>query len=489
MTTMRQEVHGNAASERLAGLFAAQQQAYLAQPYPAADERIARLKALKQQIRRHQDVLVAAMQQDYGQRSAFESQMLDLACTIMQINHAIGRIRGWMKPQRRATEWLFATNRLSVTYQPKGVVGIIVPWNFPLYLGLGPLVAALSAGNRVILKMPELTPATNAALEHMLAEVFREDEVAVTGEELPDPAAFTALPFDHLIFTGSTATGRKVMRAAAENLTPVTLELGGKSPAVVSRDYPLAQAARSIVHGKGANCGQVCISPDYALVPRELEHAFVAAAQASFVAMYGNSIVGNPDYTWVVDNNHLLRLQVLLEDARTQGAEIIACADYDAARDGRQMPLHIVRHCTPAMRLLQEELFGPILPVVPYDTLDDAIAFINAGTRPLALYAYSHAQDEREALLRRTHSGGVTFNDWAWHVINHDVPFGGTGHSGMGSYHGVEGFRELSNAKPVFRRHRLFPSRLFQPPYGNWIQRMVVKLFLGKGDPRVNNKP
>ena len=468
-----------APSLRLAHLFDAQRQAFGAHPYPTAAERRKHLLALKRQLHRYQDVLAEAMSKDFGFRSHAESKMLDILGSTLEINHAISHLRRWMKPSRRSTELLFLSNSLRVTYQPKGVVGVITPWNFPLYLSLGPLAMALAAGNRVMIKMPEVTPHTNAALRRMLAEAFTEDQVALVGEELADPNEFTSLPFDHIVFTGSPAVGRVVMRTAAENLTPVTLELGGKSPAVVMPDYPVAEAAARVTHGKATNCGQICVSPDYALVPRAQVDAFVKGVQATFSSMYGARAEGNHDYTSVVNDRQHARIVGLLDDARAKGAKVIACAE---GGTGRQMPLHIVTGLRPDMRLMTEEIFGPILPVVAYDSVDEAIAHINAGPRPLALYCFSHDAQARQALLQRTHSGGVTINDWGWHVMNHDAPFGGIGNSGMGTYHGVEGFRELSHAKTVFKRHRFFPIGLFYPPYGNLVQRLVMKVFLGKGD-------
>jgi len=475
------------ADARVAHLFAAQQAAYRADPCPSADERRRRLKALKHQVARHQDVLAEAMSRDFGHRSHAESKMLDLLGSVLEANHAISHVRRWMKPSRRRTELLFLTNSVRVLYQPKGVVGVIVPWNFPVYLALGPLVAALAAGNRVMVKMPEVTPATNAALKALLAEVFDEDLVAVVGEELGDPNLFTSQPFDHIVFTGSPQVGRVVMRTAAENLTPVTLELGGKSPALVTRHYPVADAARRITHGKATNGGQICVSPDYALVPREQVEAFIAGVRGTFEQFYGGRTEGNADYTAVVNERQLQRMQAVLDDARAKGARIESCGPQPAA--GRQVPLQIVTNLRDDMRILQEELFGPILPVVPYDALEDAIAFINARPRPLALYCFSHDRAERKTLLRHTHSGGVAINDWGWQVVNHDAPFGGVGNSGMGNYHGVEGFRELSHARTVFKRHRFFPIDLFYPPYGNLVQRLALRLFLGEADPRLGAAP
>jgi coniferyl-aldehyde dehydrogenase len=387
-----------------------------------------------------------------------------------------------MRPRRRSAELLFKGNRLRLTYQPKGVVGVIATWNFPVYVSIGPLAAALAAGNRVMIKMPENMPRTTATLRQLLGEIFSEDHVAVIGEELRDPNEFSSLPFNHIVFTGSPQVGKIVMGHAAKNLTPVTLELGGKSPAIVLRDYDIDDAARRIAHGKGANSGQICVAPDYALVPRESVPAFVATVRQAIGKLYGGRVEGNPDVTAVVSDRHHARLQGLLDDARAKGATVIACAESGA---GRQMPVHLVLDATPQMALMREEIFGPILPVVAYDKLEDAIGYVQERPRPLALYLFSHDTGAREQVLRNTHSGGVTINDWGWHVMNHDVPFGGSGNSGMGSYHGEEGFRELSQARPVFQRRRWFPTQLFHPPYGGFVQRLTLRLFAGKGDPSV----
>jgi coniferyl-aldehyde dehydrogenase len=468
----------------LQALFDAQRAAFAREPLPDAATRRERLRALRRQLQRWQDRLAGAMNRDFGCRSFDESKMLDLLGTVLDIDHTLARLRRWMKPVRRQPELLFFGNRLRVHYQPKGVVGVIVPWNFPIYLALGPLVAALAAGNRVMLKMSEATPATNAALRALLAEVFDSDLVALVGEELQDPNAFTALPFDHIVFTGSAHVGRVVMRTAAQNLTPVTLELGGKSPALVTRNFPVDDAARRIAHGKWSNAGQVCVSPDYALVPREQAAAFIDGVKAAYARFSGDGAWAG--HTAIVNDRQWQRLQALLDDARAKGASIEIfppAAAADAAAQ-RQMPLHIITGARADMRVMQEELFGPILPVLPYDTLDEALACINAQPRPLALYCFTTDSAERDAVLARTHSGGVTINDWCWHVVNHDAPFGGIGASGMGSYHGIEGFRELSHARTVFEMRRWFPIGLFHPPYGRWAQRLVLRWKLGSADPQ-----
>lgn len=483
MTLSTSQTLTDSATEQMYSVFKQQRSAFDAKPYPDLEERRNKLIQIKKQIIRYQDVIATAINSDFSSRSVDESKLLDLLGSVLEAEHAIRHLKRWMRPSKRHTELLFLSNHLRVQYQPKGVVGVIVPWNFPVYLALGPLIAAIAAGNRVMIKLPEVTPATNAVVKRMLAEVFREDEVAVFGEEILDPAQFTSLPFNHIVFTGSPAIGRVVMRAAADNLTPVTLELGGKSPALVSRNYPLADAAKRVLHGKATNCGQICVAPDYALVPKEKVEDFVAECQSSFTGMYGANISTNSNYTSIVNDRHLKRLLEILDDAQAKGAQVIACGEYDRDKDARRMPVHIVLNCTPDMRILKEELFGPVLPVITYDTLDEAIHYIRAGERPLALYCFSHDTSERDYILKQTHSGGVTINDWGWHVVNHDAPFGGIGNSGMGTYHGEEGFRELSHAKTVFARHRFFPTQLFYPPYGTWVQKLALRFFLKEGDP------
>ena len=275
------------------------------------------------------------------------------------------------------------------------------------------------------------------------------------------------------------------MRSAAENLTPVTLELGGKSPALVTRNYPIADAAKRIMHGKSTNAGQICVAPDYALVPKEHVDEFVAVCKKNFAAMFGNAVQQSTDYTSIISDKHFKRLQDILSDAREKGAQVISCGEFNSSEANRRMPVHIVLNCTANMRIMQEELFGPVLPVIAYDSLDDAIQHIKADERPLALYCFTHDSTELDAILKQTHSGGVTVNDWGWHAINHDAPFGGIGNSGMGSYHGIEGFRELSHAKSIFKRHRFFPTQLFYPPYGTFIQKLAISYFIKQGDPSI----
>ncbi|XAH24584.1 coniferyl aldehyde dehydrogenase [Xylophilus sp. GW821-FHT01B05] len=459
-------------ADALGALLARQQAAFAAAPYPSLEQRRSTLRRLRAAIRQHAAALAEAAKRDFSARAEAETMMVDVLPSVLHINHLLGGLRRWMKPSRRHTELLFLSNRAYVMYQPKGVVGVVVPWNFPIYLALGPLATALAAGNRCMVKTSEFAPQTSHALRTMLAEVFAADEVAVVEGDAEVARCFTALPFDHQVFTGSPEVGRHVMRAAADNLTPVTLELGGKSPAVVSRSATLAVAARRIAHGKTVNSGQTCVAPDYALVPEELADTFAAEVLAAAGKFFPP---GSEDYTAVIHDRAYQRQQALLDDARAKGARVLSSQMSD---QGRRLPLQVVLGVTPDMRLAREEIFGPILPVFTYRGMDDAIAHIQRGTRPLALYYFGHDKSESDALLQRTHAGGVTLNDWGWHVVNHDLPFGGIGTSGMGNYHGAEGFRELSHGKAVFAEQRWFPIELFHPPYGSWVQRLALRLFL-----------
>jgi coniferyl-aldehyde dehydrogenase len=460
--------------ERMESTLAAQRAAFAAHPYPDLQERKEKLKALKAVLQAWQGRMVRAVNEDFGTRAPTETRLIEVLGPMLEANHAIKSLRRWMRPQRRHTELLFATNSARVEYQPKGVVGIIVPWNFPSYLALGPLIAALAAGNRAMIKMSEFTPRTTEVLAGMLGEAYAEDEVAVFGGEIEESRAFGALPFDHIVFTGSPAVGKHVMRAAADNLVPVTLELGGKSPALVADGADIADAAKRIAHGKAFNAGQVCLAPDYALVPRSQMTAFTEAVAAAFNRMYPD-VGGHPDYTSIVTDRHAERLRGLVADAETKGGKTVTAGGAGA---GRQLPLTIVCDLRDDMGVAEEELFGPVLPVVAYDHFDEALAYINTRPRPLAIYAFGFDGADLDRLKRETHSGGMSINDWGWHAFQHDLPFGGIGNSGMGTYHGEEGFRELSHAKAIFRRHRFFPTGLLYPPYGGWLQRVAMRIYL-----------
>ncbi len=467
------------------------QAAFIDSGVPTASDRREQLRLLKNQLSRYQDVFADAVSTDFGGRPAFESRLIEVVGTTWVVDHARRNVAKWMKPEFRWPQLLFGgPNKLHVTYQPKGVVGIIAPWNMPLYLSLGPLAAALAAGNRAMIKLPEDTPQANDVIRTMLREVFDSDTVTIFGEELDDPAEFSNLPFDHLIFTGSERIAKSIMAAAARHLTPLTLELGGKSPAIVAPDYPTADAALRITHGKIAMSGQVCVSPDYALVPENQIEAFCDAAVRSFNQFYPNGAVNREEVCAVINDKHLVRIKELLTDAREKGATITSAADWDG---GRRVPLQVVTGVTDDMRVMQEEVFGPILPVLGYQDLDECISSIQNRPKPLALYAFTKRSRVADEILARTQSGGATVNDWGWHVVNAAVPFGGVGASGFGSYHGIEGFRELSNARPVFRRHPTFPTELFHPPVNQGLrglfQNFWMNIYAGKGDPALGGTP
>ncbi|MCG9625158.1 coniferyl aldehyde dehydrogenase [Vibrio mediterranei] len=459
--------------------FSELQTAYQQETNPSLAVRKQRLQALKTQLTRYQSVLAEAMSDDFGGRSHTESLMADVLAPILDINHVNRHLKSWMKSKSRPTEWLFKGNKLQVRYQPKGVVGIICPWNFPLYLSIGPMITALAAGNRCMIKMPPNCPATTKALRKMLAEIYAPDLVRIVDGTHPEAMEISHLPFDHLVFTGSPNSGKTIMANAAANLTPVTLELGGKSPVVVFDDYDIEKAASRIAHGKGFNSGQICIAPDYAFVPEGKVDAFVEALKQAHIKMYGE-IKDNADYTSLVDDAQYQRFVALLEDARLKGANITQCLSLG---EGRKMPLFVATNLNPSMRICQEEIFGPLLPVHSYRSINDVVQYITERPRPLACYLFSHNKQQREALLNQTHSGGVTINDWGWHVLNHSVPFGGVGNSGIGNYHGEEGFRELSHARTVLQMREWFPIQLFSPPYGNLVQKLVLRVFVGKPDP------
>lgn len=467
-------VDQSAETKRLHALYASQRSAYDKLPMPDLEQRLQWLEALHEVIASHQQALVEAISADFGNRSADETLLAEVMPSLHGIRHAKRHLARWMKPSRRRVGLAFQPASAQVLYQPLGVVGIIVPWNYPLYLAIGPLVGALAAGNRVMLKMSESAPATGRLLRDLLGQVFAEHEVAVVLGDVETGKQFTRLPFDHLLFTGSTEVGRQVMQSAAANLTPVTLELGGKSPAIVAADVPLEQAAERIAFGKTLNAGQTCVAPDYVLVPQQRLEAFVEAYRLA-VQRFFPQLTDNPDYTSIINERQLLRLEGYLADARTRGALLLPLFDEG---QGRRLPHHILLDVNDDMQVMQDEIFGPLLPVLPYASLDEAIAYVNARPRPLALYFFGYDRAEQQQVLERTHSGGVCLNDTLLHVAQDDLPFGGTGASGMGHYHGHEGFLTFSKAKAVFSKPRFNAARLIYPPYGGRLQRLIRQLFV-----------
>ncbi|WP_017903456.1 coniferyl aldehyde dehydrogenase [Pseudomonas asplenii] len=459
---------------QLQRLFQAQRQAYAAHPMPPAEQRRQWLESLRRLLSDERQAIIEAISADFGNRSADETLLAELMPSLHGIHYARKHLKRWMKPARRQVGLAFQPASAKVVYQPLGVIGVIVPWNYPLFLAIGPLVGALAAGNRVMLKLSESTPATGLLLKELLGRVFPEDLVCVVLGDVDIGMAFSKLPFDHLLFTGATSIGKHVMRAAAEHLTPVTLELGGKSPAIVSSDVPLKDAAERIAFGKTLNAGQTCVAPDYVLVPQERVGAFVEAYRQAVRGFYP-TLADNPDYTSIINERQLSRLNGYISDATSKGALLIPLFDQGQQR---RMGHSLLLNVSDEMTVMQDEIFGPLLPIVPYNGLDEAFAYINQRPRPLALYYFGYNKREQQRVLHETHSGGVCLNDTLLHVPQEDLPFGGVGPSGMGHYHGHEGFLTFSKAKGVLTKQRFNAARLIYPPYGKSIQKLIQKLFV-----------
>jgi len=446
-------------------------------PAPSYQTRIDKLTRLKQALLDNQQSFIEALIADYGHRAPNDTIISDIMPCVNNINYTIKHLKSWMKPSRRHAGLLLSPSKVSVQYQPLGVVGIIVPWNFPIMLSIGPLITAIAAGNGAMLKMSEFTPATNTVLATMLATIFDIAEVAVVEGEADVAAAFSSLAFDHILFTGSTVVGRHVMRAAANNLTPVTLELGGKSPAIIAPDMPIDTAVERLIFGKCLNAGQICVAPDYVLCPAEKIDLFIAAYQGRFNKMYPNFDT-NQDYGNIINERQYQRLLTVLEDAKAKGATVTSAIDSPISTTQRKIATQLVTHTTDDMLIMQDEIFGPLLPIISYQSIEEAIGYINHNDRPLALYIMSFEKQTQQHILLHTHSGGVCINDTVFHVAADDAPFGGIGPSGMGHYHGKEGFLTFSHAKTILNSGKINSGILVHPPYGGLIQKLLMKFFL-----------
>jgi coniferyl-aldehyde dehydrogenase len=455
-------------SQRLHHLRTAQQ----AQPMPDWTARAKRLRALEAMLREQRDAFAAAINTDFGCRPREETDLLEIFPSLSAIRHALAHGKRWMKPRRRLADMLFLPARTELRPQPLGVVGIIVPWNYPLYLAVGPLVDALVAGNRAMLKMSEFTPTFSALFARQIEKHFQPDEVVVINGDAEVAQAFSSLPFDHLLFTGSTAVGHHVMRAAAANLTPVTLELGGKSPAIIGPGARFEHAVERIMFGKLVNAGQTCIAPDYVLLPRARMAEFADAAARAVATMYPQMAQGR-QYASIVSDRQFQRLAGLRDSAVAAGArvQVLGNAAEDAAH--RLLPPQVLSNLSDDMPIMREEIFGPLLPLIPYDSLDEAIAHVTARAHPLALYLFETDTVLVDKVLARTQAGGVSVNDTLYHIAQHGLPFGGIGASGMGGYHGEAGFHTFSHLKPVFRQARINGAGLLNPPYGANFRRML----------------
>ncbi len=462
----------------LQSILAKQQQLFQKDSSPSLTVRLDRLLRLERMLLDHGDEISSAIAADFSGRPEVETGLLELFPSLEGIAYARKNLRRWMRDERRHVSMWFKPGRASVRWQPLGVVGIVVPWNYPLFLTVGPLTAALAAGNRAMVKLSEFTPRFAQCFARLIAKEFSENEVAIVQGDVAVAEAFTKLPFDALLFTGSTAVGKHVMRAAADNLTPVTLELGGKSPVMIGPEFDLDLAAKRIAFAKLLNAGQTCVAPDYVLVPRDRQEAMAKALQEAASTLYGDG--SNGDYTSIINERQYARLSAMLVEAKAGGARCLPLFSGVTSLPGRRFMPHVLLDVPLNCAAMREEIFGPLLPLVPYDTVEQAIAFINERERPLALYLFDDDRARVESMIAHTRSGGVTVNDCMLHVAQDDLPFGGIGASGMGHYHGVEGFRTFSKARPIFRQARFNSVPMLMPPYGQRV-RQLLNFMLGWG--------
>jgi len=449
---------------------------------PSYRQRREHLDKLLDMVLDNKDRICAAICEDFGNRSPEESRRLEILPTVMGIRHTRRQLRRWMRPERRWTHWATWPSTGRVEHVPLGVIGIIAPWNYPLYLALGPLMAALAAGNRVMIKPSEITPQTSAVLAELITETFAADHVTVITGGVEVAQAFSSLAFDHLLFTGSTGVGRHVMRAASEHLVPVTLELGGKSPALIDRDFPLDQGVASLIVGKLHNAGQTCVAPDYLLVHESQQDLLVELIRAQVAQMYPR-LADNADYTAIVNERHCERLRAYLEDAREKGATLLELNPGDEPperfREAHKLAPTLLLDVDDSMTVMQDEIFGPILPIKTYTDLDEAIAYINSRPRPLAAYVYSFNRKTIARFSERVVSGALSINNTVIHVAQDDLPFGGVGESGMGHYHAREGFETFTHQKAVYRQFSPNLMHLVAPPYEGALKDRVVRFLIG----------
>lgn len=473
------EADKTATLESMHATLAAMQAASKRDRVPSLDARLGHLDKLERAVIARKEEFAKAVAADWGHRSHHETIMSDIFIIAKAARYARAHLAEWLEPEERDVDLTFFPARAEIVYQPLGVVGVIAPWNYPIQLALVPLVDALAAGNRVMIKPSELVPRTAALIATLIAEIFAPDHVTVINGDADVAVEFGKLAFDHLLFTGSTRVGKLVMKAAAENLVPVTLELGGKSPAVLGERFPMSTFAESLASGKLFNAGQTCIAPDYAIVPKGKSAEFAAAFQASVKKHYA-TLIANPDYSSIATSTHKKRLQELVADAEAKGGTIVQVNP--AAESDEDSPKFLpvlVLGAKPGMDVMEEEIFGPILPVVEVDDLGAAIDFINERPRPLALYYFDRDSRRVDRVLAETISGGVAINETMYHQVQESLPFGGVGPSGMGAYHGREGFLTLSKRKPVFHQSRLNGANMIRPPYGKAIE-LAMRVLVGK---------
>ncbi|MGH8528641.1 MAG: coniferyl aldehyde dehydrogenase [Nevskiales bacterium] len=461
--------------QALQALFARQRAAFAARGTAVSlEERLDGLRRLEDALLARRMELARALNADFKGRAFEETLVVEIFGCVDDIRHTRRKLKSWMRPRRVASNAGMWPSHSRVVYQPRGVVGVLGAFNYSIYLTLTPLIGALAAGNHVLAKPSELTPRAGAVMAELIGRIFRDDYVALVNGDREFSQAFASLPFDHLVFTGSTGVGKRIMRQAAEHLTPVTLELGGRSPTIVAEDYPVKRAAAMIAHSKFLNAGQTCVAPDHVWVPEGQRDEFLREAEQAIRTMYPK-LVANSDYTHIINAREHARLSQWLEDARARGARIqsINPAGEDCTADNGVFPPTLVSDCPADARLLQNEIFGPILPVIGYRDLDEVIAAVNEGPRPLALYIFSDDAGTIDRVLSRTISGGVTINACALHSAQHNLPFGGVGASGIGRYHGFDGFETFSHKRAIFHASRWLPLALMRPPYGRVMQWLI----------------
>jgi coniferyl-aldehyde dehydrogenase len=464
--------------QRMHDVLAAQKSAYNQNPMPSVQERIERLSRLRRTLVKHQDEIAQAISDDFGNRSIHETKIGEIMTCLDHISYNSKNLAKWMKPSKRHISALHQPAKGWVQYQPLGVVGIMAPWNYPLILSVGPLICALAAGNHAMMKISSSSPRFGKVIERALAEVFPTDLVAVINGGGAISDAFCRLPFDQITFTGSTSVGKTVMAAAAENLVPVLLELGGKSPVIIHPSMPLKDAAERLTFGKLWNAGQTCVAPDYLFLPRGKLREFVGHMRAMVKSAYP-TLRDNKDYTSIVNDRQYRRLMGYLDDAKAKGAEIFDLNPAGEDLSGtRKIAPTLIANITDDMDVAQNELFGPILLIHEYDNIDEAIRYINARPRPLALYYFDYDQERAEYLARRTHSGHFGVNAVITHVAQDDLPFGGVGASGMGKYHGHEGFLTMSHARSVMMKPKFYALRMILPPFNKPIHKVMFKAVL-----------
>ncbi|MHA7900340.1 MAG: coniferyl aldehyde dehydrogenase [Henriciella sp.] len=465
-------------ADGMSAVLAKQKAAHIRDGIPSAEQREAWIDKSIDLLVTHGDALSKAMAEDFGHRSMDQSAFTDIAGSIGALKFSKKNMRKWMRPEKRKVEFPFGLlgSKAHIQYQPKGVIGVISPWNFPVNLTFAPLANVFAAGNRAMIKPSEFTEKTSELMAELFAKYYTEEEVAVLTGGPDVGAAFTKLPFDHIIFTGATSIAHHVMRAAADNLVPLTLELGGKSPVILGKSANLEKAANRIMAGKTLNAGQICLAPDYAFVPEEKTGEFVGAAQAAVGKMFADGLKDNDDYTSIVNQRHYDRLNSYLDDAREKGAEVIEINPQNenfSQQPHHKMAPHIVLNPTDDMKVMQDEIFGPILPLKSYKQTQDAVAYINDHPRPLGLYYFGDDANERDMVLNNTTSGGVTVNDVIFHVAQEDLPFGGVGPSGMGAYHGRDGFYEFSHKKAIYTQTGNEILAMMRPPYTDKFRKQI----------------